>query len=69
MAELHLVHVFIGPGGSGGNPLAVFVDGSTIPVERVGSEIAVRPGPDHTVEIGGRWALIEVREFAGQALE
>jgi predicted PhzF superfamily epimerase YddE/YHI9 len=34
MAELHLVDVFIGPGGSGGNPLAVFLDGSAIPVER-----------------------------------
>lgn len=33
MAELHLVRVFIGPGGSGGNPLAVFMDGLTIPPE------------------------------------
>jgi predicted PhzF superfamily epimerase YddE/YHI9 len=34
----------------------------------VGSEISVRPGPDHTVEIGGRCGLVEVREYAGRAL-
>ena len=34
----------------------------------VGSEIAVQPGPDRTVEIGGRCALVEVRDYVGQAL-
>ena len=34
MPELHLVRVFIGPGGSGGNPLAVFLDGRAIAPER-----------------------------------
>ena len=34
----------------------------------VGSEIVARPGPDGTVEIGGRCDLVEVREYAGYAL-
>ncbi len=34
MPEFHLVRVFVGPGGSGGNPLAVFMDGRAIPPER-----------------------------------
>jgi predicted PhzF superfamily epimerase YddE/YHI9 len=34
----------------------------------VGSEIVARPGPGRTVEIGGRCALIEVREYVGHAL-
>jgi predicted PhzF superfamily epimerase YddE/YHI9 len=34
----------------------------------VGSEIAVRLGPDGTIEIGGRCALVEVREYKGRAL-
>jgi predicted PhzF superfamily epimerase YddE/YHI9 len=41
-------------------PLTIF--------QGVGSEIAVRPGPDRTVEIGGRCALVEVRHYSGQAL-
>ena len=27
---LHVLRVFIGPGGSGGNPLGVFVEGAAI---------------------------------------
>ena len=34
----------------------------------VASEIVARPGPDETVEIGGRCHLVEVREYAGHAL-
>ena len=34
----------------------------------VGSEIAVGLGPDGTIEIGGRCALVEVREYTGRAL-
>lgn len=30
MTLLHVVSVFIGPGGSGGNPLGVFVDGAAV---------------------------------------
>jgi predicted PhzF superfamily epimerase YddE/YHI9 len=31
---LHVLRVFLGPGSSGGNPLAVFVDGAKIPKKR-----------------------------------
>lgn len=34
MPELHLVRVFVGPDGAGGNPLAVFLDGKVIPPDR-----------------------------------
>jgi predicted PhzF superfamily epimerase YddE/YHI9 len=34
MAELHVVRVFVGPDGRGGNPLGVFPDGGQIPVDR-----------------------------------
>jgi len=34
----------------------------------VGSEIAVLPRPDRTVEIGGRCAHVDVRDCGGQAL-
>ena len=34
MARLHLLRVFCGEGGSGGNPLAVFLDRSLVPPER-----------------------------------
>jgi predicted PhzF superfamily epimerase YddE/YHI9 len=34
----------------------------------LGSEIVARPGPDGTVEIGGRCALVEVRDYVGSAL-
>jgi predicted PhzF superfamily epimerase YddE/YHI9 len=32
--ELHVLRVFIGPDGRGGNPLGVFLDGARIPPER-----------------------------------
>jgi predicted PhzF superfamily epimerase YddE/YHI9 len=34
MSQLHVVRVFLGPDGGGGNPLGVFVDGTDIPAER-----------------------------------
>lgn len=34
MTELHVLRVFIGPDGRGGNPLGVFLDGGVIPEER-----------------------------------
>ncbi len=34
MAELHVLRVFCAPGGSGGNPLGVFLDGSEVPEAR-----------------------------------
>ncbi len=34
MTELHVVRVFVGPGGNGGNELGVFLDGKVIPPHR-----------------------------------
>ena len=34
MSQLHVVRVFLGPDGGGGNPLGVFIDGAEIPTER-----------------------------------
>ena len=34
MAELHVVRVFVGDGGTGGNPLGVFLDGADVPETR-----------------------------------
>jgi predicted PhzF superfamily epimerase YddE/YHI9 len=34
MPTLHLVRVFRGTNGAGGNPLAVFLDGKAIPPDR-----------------------------------
>src|SRR3712207_3434636 len=33
MTELHVLKVFTGEGGKGGNPLGVFVQGSAVPAE------------------------------------
>jgi predicted PhzF superfamily epimerase YddE/YHI9 len=34
MTELHVLRVFVGPDGRGGNPLGVFLDGAAIPPDR-----------------------------------
>jgi predicted PhzF superfamily epimerase YddE/YHI9 len=34
MAELHVLRVFVAPGGTGGNPLGVFLDGPAVPTGR-----------------------------------
>lgn len=34
MPEVHVVRVFVGPGGTGGNELGVFLDGGAIPQDR-----------------------------------
>jgi predicted PhzF superfamily epimerase YddE/YHI9/8-oxo-dGTP pyrophosphatase MutT (NUDIX family) len=34
MTELHVLRVFVGPDGRGGNPLGVFLDGGAIPPDR-----------------------------------
>jgi len=34
MTELHVLRVFVGPDGRGGNPLGVFLDGNAIPAHR-----------------------------------
>jgi predicted PhzF superfamily epimerase YddE/YHI9 len=44
MPRLHLLRVFCGAGGSGGNPLAVFLDGGEVPAEarqRVASDLGL----------------------------
>ena len=44
MPRLHLLRVFCGAGGSGGNPLAVFLDGAEVPAEarqRVASDLGL----------------------------
>ncbi len=52
-AELHVLCVFVAPDGGHGNPLGVFVDGTVI----------ARPGPDGSVEVGGRCALDDARPY------
>jgi predicted PhzF superfamily epimerase YddE/YHI9 len=34
VTELHVLKVFVGPDGGGGNPLGVFLDGGSIPADR-----------------------------------
>jgi len=34
MPELHVLRVFLGDGGTGGNPLGVFLDGGSVPEGR-----------------------------------
>jgi predicted PhzF superfamily epimerase YddE/YHI9 len=34
VTELHVLRVFVGPDGRGGNPLGVFLDGAAIPADR-----------------------------------
>jgi predicted PhzF superfamily epimerase YddE/YHI9 len=48
VTELHLVRVFCGSGGAGGNPLAVFLDGGSVPVERR-QRVAAELGLSETV--------------------
>ncbi len=48
MTELHVLRVFVGPDGRGGNPLGVFLDGAAIPPDRR-QAIAVDLGFSETV--------------------
>ena len=48
MTELHVLRVFIGPDGRGGNPLGVFLDGAAIPPDRR-QAVAVDLGFSETV--------------------
>jgi hypothetical protein len=47
LTTLHVLRVFVGEGGTGGNPPGVFL---------------AEPRPDGTVEIEGRTVPVEVRE-------
>ena len=48
MTALHVLRVFIGPDGRGGNPLGVFLDGSDVQAERR-QAVAARLGFSETV--------------------
>jgi predicted PhzF superfamily epimerase YddE/YHI9 len=48
VTELHILRVFIGPDGRGGNPLGVFVEGSAVPADRRLS-VAAQLGLSETV--------------------
>ena len=48
MAELHVLRVFVAPGGTGGNPLGVFLDGGAVPEGRR-QEVAADLGFSETV--------------------
>jgi predicted PhzF superfamily epimerase YddE/YHI9 len=53
MSILHLLRVFCDEDGSGGNPLAVFLDGTSVPVSRR-QEIAADLGLSETVFVDDR---------------
>jgi predicted PhzF superfamily epimerase YddE/YHI9 len=48
MTTLHVLRVFIGPDGRGGNPLGVFLDGGAVPADRR-QAVAARLGFSETV--------------------
>lgn len=56
MATLHLLRVFCGEDGSGGNPLAVFLDGSEIP-PGARQAVAAELGLSETVFVDGGGAV------------
>jgi predicted PhzF superfamily epimerase YddE/YHI9 len=53
MTELHVLRVFVGPDGRGGNPLGVFLDGSAVAVDRR-QAVAAALGFSETVFIDDR---------------
>lgn len=74
MTTLHVVKVFVGPGGTGGNLLGVFFDAADVPAE-TRQEIAADLGFSETVFIadtaqGRLWIHTQVKElpFAGHPL-
>ena len=61
MTSLHTLRVFLGPGGEGGNPLGVFLDGGAIaPADR--QAVAAALGFSETVFVDDR-ATGELRIF------
>lgn len=64
MTELHVLRVFIGPDGRGGNPLGVFVDGGAVPPDRR-QAMAAELGFSETVFVdsidpSGRLAVVRI---------
>jgi predicted PhzF superfamily epimerase YddE/YHI9 len=67
MTTLHVVKVFVGPGGTGGNPLGVFFDAAEVPVARR-QQIAADLGYSETVFVadadeGRLWIHTPAREL------
>ncbi|HEY4020545.1 MAG TPA: PhzF family phenazine biosynthesis protein [Pseudonocardiaceae bacterium] len=67
MTTLHVVKVFVGPGGTGGNPLGVFFDAADVPAARR-QEIAADLGYSETVFVadvatGRLWIHTPAREL------
>lgn len=74
MTTLHVLRVFVGPDGAGGNPLGVFLDGSAIPEARR-QDVAAELGFSETVFVEdastGRLRIFTPRNelsFAGHPL-
>jgi predicted PhzF superfamily epimerase YddE/YHI9 len=65
MTELHVLRVFVGPDGRGGNPLGVFLDGSAVPADRR-QATAAELGFSETVFVDDR-ALGAIRIFTPAA--
>jgi predicted PhzF superfamily epimerase YddE/YHI9 len=65
MTELHVLRVFVGPDGRGGNPLGVFLDGSAVPADRRAA-VAAELGFSETVFVDDR-ALGAIRIFTPAA--
>lgn len=61
MTELHVLRVFVGPDGNGGNPLGVFLDGAAVPADRRPG-VAAELGYSETVFVDDR-ALGAIRIF------
>jgi predicted PhzF superfamily epimerase YddE/YHI9 len=53
VTDLHVLRVFVGPDGGGGNPLGVFLDGSAVPADRR-QAIAAELGFSETVFVDDR---------------
>lgn len=53
MSKLHVLKVFVGGDGAGGNPLGVFLDGASVP-EAARQPIAKRLGFSETVFVDDR---------------
>jgi predicted PhzF superfamily epimerase YddE/YHI9 len=53
MTDLHVLRVFVGPEGGGGNPLGVFLEGSAVPADRR-QAIAAELGFSETVFVDDR---------------
>jgi predicted PhzF superfamily epimerase YddE/YHI9 len=74
MPRMHVLKVFVGEGGAGGNPLGVFLEGSAVP-EAHRQEIATRLGFSETVFVDdAEWGEVRIftpateQPFAGHPL-